>query len=231
MRIQSKSLLIMLTGVLAGYGASVHAFPAVNTLQSSFEHKGAFIAVSSDVNDEVAGARDFINDVAQRGLGFLQSGTLTEEERKKEFRTLLEDSFDMNTIARFSLGRYWRQASEGQRSEYLKLFNEMIIDVYARRFGEYNGQTLSVTEARQEGKKDMLVTSVISSPSGPDVQVDWRVRRKDGRYKIVDIMVEGVSMALTQRSDFSSVIQRGGGQVNVLIAHLKKNGPLNLSSN
>jgi phospholipid transport system substrate-binding protein len=67
---------------------------------------------------------------------------------------------------------------------------------------------------------------VIVSPEGkPPVKVDWRVRNKDGRYKIVDVLVEGVSMSLTQRSDFSSVIQAGGGDVQVLLNHLKqKNG-------
>lgn len=170
------------------------------------------------------GAQNFIDNMGSRALGFLANDSLTAEKKAKEFRNLLEDSFDMRTIARFALGRYWRTASDSQRNEYVKLFNKMVIDVYTQRFDEYSGQKFSVVSARPEGKKDAVVTSVISSPSGPDVQVDWRVRYKNNRYQIVDVIVEGVSMSLTQRSEFSTVIQRGGGDIEVLLTHLKSRG-------
>lgn len=168
------------------------------------------------------GAENFISGVANRGIEFLSNETLSQEKRQKSFRNLLNDSFDMQTIARFSIGRYWNQASEEQKKRYLELFTEMVVDVYSRRFDEYAGQMIEVSGSRATGASDILVQSKIISPSGPDVDVDWRVRYKDGRYKIIDVVIEGVSMAVTQRSDFASVIQRGGGRVEVLLAHLEK---------
>lgn len=126
----------------------------------------------------------------------------------------------MKTIGRFSLGRYWRVSTAEQRREYLDLFNHMIIQVYSNRFSEYSGQSFETAGFRQESEKDTIVTSYISDDK-TKVQVDWRVRHKNGHYKVVDVMVEGVSMSMTQRSDFSSVIQRGGGNISVLLDHLR----------
>jgi phospholipid transport system substrate-binding protein len=179
--------------------------------------------ISVQVSDQVAvGAKNFVASMGDRAIGFLADASLTTEQRKEEFRKLLEDSFDMETIGRFAAGKTWRQASPQQRKEYQKLFKQMIVDVYSRRFEEYEGQKFEVRAFRPEGKKDIQVTSFIVPQGEPDVQVDWRVRYKDGRYKIVDVVVEGVSMAITQRSDFSSIIQRGGGNFQILIDHMRK---------
>lgn len=174
----------------------------------------------SDQDELVKGAKSFIQSVADRGLSFLANDELSFDERKKEFRSLLLDSFDIRTIGRFSIGRYWRKATREQRAEYLDLFREMIIQVYSSRFDEYSGQDLKVTNARPEGKKDAIVTTKIVSENAADVIVRWRVRFSDNKYQIVDVIIEGVSMLVTQRSDFAAVIQRGGGQVDVLLEHL-----------
>lgn len=144
------------------------------------------------------------------------------KKEKSEFQKLLKNNFDMNTIARFALGRYWKTASQAQRDEYMKLFETMILNVYSSRFSEYKGEKLSVEGSRPEGKNDILVNSTVAPENGQQIKVDWRVRLKNGQYKIVDVIVEGVSMSLTQRSDFSSVIQRGGGDINVLLDHLRQ---------
>jgi len=169
-----------------------------------------------------AGAEKFVDDLAGQGIGFLSNEDLSSESQKSAFKKLLNKRFDMDTIARFSLGRHWRTASKAQRAEYLKLFKVMIVDVYSERFKDYQGQTLAVTGSRKEGTKDILVHSVLEQNKGPDVKVDWRVRRKNGRYQVIDVIVEGVSMALTQRSDFSSVVQRGGGDMEALLVHLRR---------
>ena len=97
----------------------------------------------------------------------------------------------------------------------------MVIDVYSQRFEDYNGQDIEIIGSRPEGKRDILVSSILKQDGGPDVRLDWRVRKKNGRHKVVDVIVEGVSMSLTQRSDFASVIQRGGGNVEALLQHLR----------
>jgi phospholipid transport system substrate-binding protein len=159
--------------------------------------------------------------MANRGLDFLSSKTLSQDAKRKSFEGLLQDSFDLDTIARFSLGRYWNAASAQEKAEYTKLFRRMVVDVYSNRFSEYKGERFEVRDSRADSEKDAMVTSFIVPPDGQEIQVDWRVRYKNGKYQIVDVIVEGVSMSVTQRSEFSSIIQRGGGQVAVLIDHLK----------
>ena len=168
-------------------------------------------------------ALNFIKATAEKGLTFLSKPNSTEAEKKSEFKTLLNNSFDMDSIARFSLGRYWNTANAAQQKEYMVLFRKMVVNVYTQRFGDYKGQKFEVKSARPVGNGDVLVMSQIIPTDGSDsIQVDWRVRNKNGSLKIVDVMVAGVSMSVTQRSDFSSVIQRGGGTIDVLIKHLKE---------
>lgn len=192
---------------------------AQSALSSTLQH---YISVSKDESQITTGAQSFIEGIAQRGIGFLSDETLSDAQRAQEFRKLLRESFDMKTIGRFALGRYWKTSTEKERKEYLKLFEDMIVTVYSRRFSDYDGHKLEVTGAMPTGKSDAIVSSHIVPESGPKVAVEWRVRYKNGQYKVVDIIVEKVSMSLTQRSDFASVIQRGGGQIEVLLAHLRQ---------
>ncbi|WP_435640876.1 MlaC/ttg2D family ABC transporter substrate-binding protein [Micavibrio aeruginosavorus] len=197
---------------------SSSAVAAGSDVRPAYQVDGAFLRVADQ-----KGAENFVGSMAGRAIGFLGDASLSQQQKRASFRKLLEDSFDMATIGRFALGTYWRSASEAQRVEYQKQFKVMVVNVYSERFTEYTNQTFRTTGSRPDGEKDVIVSSVIESPEGkPPVKVDWRVRNKDGRYKIVDVMVEGVSMSLTQRSDFSSVIQAGGGNVQILLDHLKQ---------
>lgn len=183
----------------------------------------AIAVTAASGQDQVAeGAKNFIIGMGDRGINFLGDQKMSQEAKKAEFSNLLNDSFDMNTIGRFSIGNYWNKATPAQQKEYLNLFNKMIVKVYSKRFSDYKGQKFDVRTARKEGAKDSIVTSFIVPSDGPEVRVDWRVRNKGGAYKVVDIIVEGVSMSQTQRADFASVIQRGGGKVEALLAYLRQ---------
>lgn len=217
----SRTFLCGAVSVMA-LSFSLPAQAAIGALPAAGSGNSQKIDVAAASDEIVTGARNFIQSVSQRGLSFLSNDSLTHQQRRSEFRDLLNDSFDLPTIGRFALGRYWRVASPEQREDYLRLFREMVIDTYAQRFSEYQGQELKIDGARTAGDKDVLVHSVIISPdSVQNVKVDWRVRYKNGQYNIVDVMVEGVSMTLTQRSEFASIIQRGGGNVEALLSKLR----------
>lgn len=180
------------------------------------------VAVKAPANNEQL-ALNFVKDTAEKGLTFLSKPNSSEDEKKAEFKKLLNSSFDMEAIGRFTLGRYWNVATPAQQTEYQALFRKMVVNVYAQRFGDYKGQKFEVKSARPVGNEDVLVSSFIIPTDGSDnIQVDWRVRNRGGSFKIVDVLVAGVSMSVTQRSDFSSVIQRGGGKLDVLIDYLKQ---------
>lgn len=168
-----------------------------------------------------AGAADFVQNLGNRALETLARVKLTKEQADQRFRDLLHEGFDVPTIGQFALGRYWNQATPPQRQEYLKLFEAMIVQVYADRFRQYSGESFKITGQRPEGN-DIFVGTQIIRPSGPPVAVEWRVRHNSGRYQIIDVVVENVSMTVTQRSEFASVIQGGGGQIEALLKALRQ---------
>ncbi len=210
---------ILGTGVSSGTAGAVHAYDVLSAAALSSYQVG-LSQVSTDSKRE--SAQRFIDDMGKKAISFLGDEKLSQGQKERKFRNLLHRSFDLSTIGRFALGRNWKIANANQRKEYQKLFENMVVEVYSARFGEYKGQKFDVTSVRDNGKKDVLVTSYIVPSTGSKVQVDWRVRNKDGKNKVIDIVIEGVSMSLTQRNDFSSVIQRGGGDIEVLLSHLRK---------
>jgi len=167
-------------------------------------------------------AGSFVTTLAQDAIDHLAAPNLSEGERDTRFRKLFSDGFDVPLIARFVLGRYWRQATEAERAEYLRLFDELVVQTYARRFNEFNTARLRVLSvSRPNEDNDVIVAVEGSVASKPPVRLDVRVRRGSSAYKVIDVSIEGVSMAVTQRDEFSSVIQRGGGKVEALLASLR----------
>ncbi|NNG03307.1 MAG: ABC transporter substrate-binding protein [Inquilinus sp.] len=172
---------------------------------------------------DAAGAERFIAALGDEVVSTLQRPDLTLEEAETQFRGVFRTNFDIPTIGQFSLGRYWRVASPTEREEFLLLFEEMIVETYARRFTEYSGQSFRVTGSREISERDVLVsTSIINADGQLVVVIDWRVRQRETGYQIIDVVVEQVSMGVTQRSDFNAVIQRGGGKVEVLLQALRE---------
>lgn len=166
-------------------------------------------AQASDV--EIAAAQEFLDGLAREAIDLLQQQNgVSLEQREKRFRQLLAEGFEMPFIARFVLGRHWRTATPEQQQDYLRVFTEYVLKTYSRRLGGYAGERFAITGARTAGKQDVLVQTRIERPSAPPIMADWRIRRFDGEPKIIDIMVEGVSMAVTQRSEFAAVINRNG---------------------
>lgn len=232
----SRALLMtsaLLTGLICGstldaakqaHASGLHVSGQSFSVNAAAAGQQPSLLLVSGAQSSLNPSEQMIQSMGDEAEGLLANGSMTDTQRRAALRNLLVNHFDLQTIGRFVLGRYWRQFTEAQRREYFSLFEDMIVSVYSERFDEYSGQDLVVKGSRAGGEKDMIVNSVIkANGSGQDIQVDWRVRRKsDGAYKIIDVVVEGVSMSVTQRSDFSSVIQRGGGNPEVLLQHLRK---------
>ncbi len=183
----------------------------------------AGVDASGRADDGADKARMFIESLAERAIAALAVTDIAREQREERFRSLLAEHFDVKTIGRWVLGRYWKKATPAEQDEYLQLFEDLIVVTYANRFSEYKGETLSVLKTVAGGKRDIIVRSELIQPHGSQpVSVDWRVRPRGNGLKIVDIMVEGISMGLTQRKEFASVIRKNGGQVEALLVELRK---------
>lgn len=169
-------------------------------------------------------AAAFVSDLLGKALQSLADKGLSDEQRAQQFRTMLDTKFDMPRISRFVLGPYWREASDQDKQQFQKLFEDYVVRSYSRSFSEYSGEQMKVTGSRPESETSTLVQSQVVRQNGPPAKVDWRVRKdkEDNNFKIVDVDVEGVSMVLTQREEFSSVIQRSGGTVAGLNKELQQ---------
>jgi phospholipid transport system substrate-binding protein len=162
----------------------------------------------------------FVQSLGTTALMSLTGKDIDRHTREDRVRKILRDNFDVAAIGKFALGTYWRDATDSQKKEYMSLFEDMIVQTYTTRFEDYSGQKLKVTGSEPSGSTDYIVTSQVVQQDGPPVNLQWRVRKKDS-LRVVDVIVEGVSMSVTQRSDFSSVIQNGGGKLDALLSHLR----------
>ncbi len=169
------------------------------------------------------GAKRFVRSMADEALQSLTIIATPRPKRVVKFRKLLHEYFDYRTIAAWVLGRHWRRATKDQKKEYFNLFEDLLIETYVDRFARYPGSKLEITKAITSGGRDIVVSSVLDQADGqPPAKVDWRVRAREGKFKIIDVIVEGLSMGQTQRSEFSSVIRQNGGTVDGLLVELRK---------
>ena len=170
------------------------------------------VIMPAKADDSFMSAKDpgvFIDKLGEAAIHSLTAPELNANDRRERFRDLLQKSFNVNGIARFVLGRYWNAATEQERDEYLKLFEELIVRTYADRFSEYSGEKFTVAKVQKDTEHANYATvfSTIARPGGQMVRVDWRVRQEtDQSWRVVDVVIEGVSMSITQRSEFASVI-------------------------
>ncbi len=184
-------------------------------------HLGPNPARSSEAASQ---ASKFIEGLAGEAVNALTAANVSPEDREKRFKALLNENFAVTTIGQWVLGRYWKSATAEERREYLQLFEQMIVVTYLNRFKRYSGESLSVNRALVDDQSgDVMVFSQINRPAGGQpLDVAWRLRAKGNSFKIVDVAVEGVSMSQTQRNEFASVIRRNGGQVEGLLAEMRK---------
>ena len=168
-----------------------------------------------------ADAQKFIDNLGEATVSSLTGSSLSEAERGTRFRSLLESQFDMPGISKFVLARYWRVASDAERADFQRLFETLLVQAYAQKFAEYAGERFKVSSSLANDDGSITVNSLINRPNGDVVRLDWRVADAGG-LKISDLIVEGVSLRTTYRSDVASVIQNNGGKVADLIDALRQ---------
>jgi phospholipid transport system substrate-binding protein len=163
----------------------------------------------------------FVADIAHKAFLSATGKTLSSLDRQRQFEELLDEDFDVPRIASFVLGRYWQKTSDTERQTFIAVFRDFMVSAYSQRFPDYNGQSLRVIGERTESATSTMVYTEIDQPaSGQPIKVEWRVADRGG-YRIVDINISGISMALAQREEFASSLQRNGGDISGLVQQLK----------
>ena len=152
---------------------------------------------------------DFVTDLGDRLLGVLKRD-LPRNELQSRLQELFTEAFDVPVVAKFVLGRHWNTATESQQQEYLGLFGDYVGGIYATQFSDYSGETFEVRAQTPLSGGDVLVRLDILRPDGPPLPVDFRVRQDQETLRIVDVAVEGLSLIVTKRDEFGSLVQREG---------------------
>ncbi len=160
---------------------------------------------------EPAQAIQFIDRLGKQVLDVLRDERLERSDRLERLTGLLDQATDLALVARLVLGRYWRDASEPQRREYTTLFRSLVLKTMADRLESYGGETYEVLGGQPVDDRDTIVSTRIKRPGDASaIAVDWRVREQGGRLLIIDIVAEGVSMVVTQRSEAAEIAGRAG---------------------
>jgi phospholipid transport system substrate-binding protein len=170
--------------------------------------------------DDAPKAQIFVDKVASDVLVLVQDEKIAVEDKKSKLNKVFIDVVDVAYVAKFVLGRHWRTATPAQQQAYLSAYGPFLINNYVARLTKYTGQTFKITGSQPTGDAYIVSTQLLD-PKGPPILVDYRVRQDAGDvFKVIDIVVEGVSLLATQRSEFNSVVSNNG--VDFLIQALQK---------
>lgn len=167
------------------------------------------------------GAARFIGQLSTAVSATLSDSGLDDTRRVQALRGLLVQGLDTDTIGRVVLGRYWRGATAAQRQEYQRLFQAFILTNYATRLAKYPSASVAITSARPGKRNLVIVGSLMKRPAKPPVRVDWLVAHTAQGHRVIDVLIEGISMAITRRAEFAAIIKRNGGNLEGLLATLR----------
>ena len=183
--------------------------------------------------DEMAGP--FIDDLGKRAVAVFVDDSTSQNEKAARFRALFREGFAVKALAVFTLGRYHKKADAAFLDEYVDVFDEYIARSYAARFNGGKSPIFEVVgvvpDHDRSGKRvGVRVTSHVYFPGGKPTPIEWRVREYKGRPVIVDIVAEGISLAITQQKEFTAVISSNGGDPRALLDILRRKN-IELSQN
>jgi phospholipid transport system substrate-binding protein len=181
----------------------------------------SFAAVpSAEAQTSPARASAFVQELSGRAIALLAHyDDAVPTQLNGQFDDLIKRGFDLEAIGRFALGRAWQRATAQQQRDYQAVFAAWAIKTYTRRLTANKGGRLDVIDGKPFAETDALVRTKITLAGGMQVDADLRVRETEGRMKIVDVIMEGVSLAVTQRAEFGAVIEHQG--LDGLIADLR----------
>ncbi|MCI4665140.1 MAG: ABC transporter substrate-binding protein [Neomegalonema sp.] len=188
---------------------------------SMFSAAAAVLAAPLRANAlDTAAAREHVAIFARRLIEIV-SGDDDIAAKQAAFKALLTEGAAVRQIARTAIGRPWRGMSPEQRERYQAAFVGYMTATYSKRFDDFRGDTISIGRAGDVDESGVIVDSLLVSGGGAKpIEVQWRVVEIKGAPKIFDVYVEGVSLLVTQRSEFSSILQRNGDDVEALIKQI-----------
>jgi len=165
--------------------------------------------------DDVSDARALIQSTGNALIATVNSGGPVAQ-KQPALQQIVAANVDVDGVAKFVLGRYWRVATPEQQQSYLQTFRQLLVYAVTGQASSFQGASFKITAVDQRDAGTVVATDVLI-PGKPPTTVQWVVQPIGGQPKIVDIIAEGTSMRLTERNDYAGVISQHGGQVQALI--------------
>ncbi len=174
---------------------------------------------------DAAGAEAFVKKVTQDGITEIINAKISQTEKDARFAKLFNNALDLDFIGQFVLGRYWKTASATQRQAFIDAYRNLNIKTWSQRFDEFKGKNFvfSGTTASNSANQ-IFVNSTVPMDQGEPANVVWRVKQTGDTFKVVDIIIENVSLAITARNEYTSFIKSNPGGVDALIKNLQAKG-------
>ncbi|HSF92485.1 MAG TPA: ABC transporter substrate-binding protein, partial [Paracoccaceae bacterium] len=138
-----------------------------------------------------------------------------------DFEGIFRSYADVPRIAGVSLGAPWRTATSAQKAGYVEAFQGYLARKYGRQFRKFAGAKIDIVRSRDGGRKGVLVLSMIDLPGDTPFEVEWQVIEVSGTPKMFDLIIEGISMLASERSEIGAMLEKRGGDIDRLIADLK----------
>ena len=167
-------------------------------------------------------AENFIKKTTQQGIEELINSKVSEAEKKARFTKLFNEDLDLDFIGKFVLGRYWKTSTPKQRTDFTDVYRKLNIQTWSERFNEFKGKHFEFLGTESSKSADQIfVNTQVPMDEGAPASVKWRLKETNGRLRIVDIVIENVSLAQTARSEYTAYIKKSPNGIDGLIKDLR----------
>lgn len=182
-----------------------------------------FFSTNSYAEINAKNAEAFIKKVTSQGIEQIINADVSQAEKDARFAKLFNEYLDLDFIGKFVLGRYWNTATPQQRTEFIEVYRQMNIKTWSKRFDEFKGKSFNFNGTTPSNSKNQIfVDTTVPMPQGAPAKVIWRVKDTNGNLKVVDIIIENVSLAITARNEYTAYIKKAKNGVADLIADLRQ---------
>jgi phospholipid transport system substrate-binding protein len=179
-----------------------------------------WLAGSAQAQGATERASAFIKGIGDQ-LVSVVNGSEGERDKRARLTAIIDGGVDVDGVARFCLGRFWRTASAEQQRRYMELFHQVLVNNITSKIGDYRGVRFQMGRT-QRREDDAVVSTVVERPNNPPTNVDWIVSSPAGDPKIIDVVAEGTSLRLTQRQDYASYLSHNNNNIDALINAMRQ---------
>jgi phospholipid transport system substrate-binding protein len=165
-------------------------------------------------------ASTFIKSIGDQ-LVAVVNGPGSDRDKRARLTAIIDNGVDVDGVARFCLGRFWRTASPDQQHRYMELFHQVLVNNITAKIGDYRGVRFQMGRSQQRNE-EAVVSTVVERPSNPPTNVDWIVSNPSSDPKVIDVVAEGTSLRLTQRQDYASYLTHNNNNIDALINAMRQ---------